>query len=614
MSSSSSIDGLASGLDTTTIINNLMAAERVPVDLMTARKATAQSALDAYKSIETKLSAISTASAALEKSSGWDVRTATSSNTSVATATAADGAALGGIQFTVDRLAATHGVATATNSALTDVIAPSGSIQMTIGGSVHTISVGTGTLADVTAGINAAGLGVKAATVNTGSGYRLQITATKTGAAAAFTVDSGLNVGTVVTSQGVDAQLTFGTGPGAYAITSSTNTFSNVLPGVSITAGSVSAVPVSVDVKSDVGTLSDKVKSLVDALNSALSEIKTRTAYDPKSNTAASLAGDATARRATQELTRAVSDVIKQSSLGSPGLAGVSLDRNGNVTFDSAKFASAYASDPAAVQRLFVQGATTTGAVQFTSAGDRAQPGARSVVVTAPATKANNIGMVGAFPLTIPATIRIKIGTTEVVYSAGAGQTDAQTASGLQAAIDSAGLAVKVTASGGGLTAESVNYGSGATFGVDWGSGSYTTVAGTDAAGTIDGVAATGQGRQLTIPATNGQLSGLSVQLTSDATGAVGTVNYEPGLAQRISTVIAAATDSSTGYLMSAEAGKQSGIDLLTTSIDNYNVRLTATQARLKLQYAKLEVTLSTLKQTSTSLSSQINASSSSSG
>ena len=106
------IDGLVSGLDTESIITQLMAAEKVPVDLMTARKTTAQSALDAYKSLATKLSAITTASAALERSTGWNVRSATTSDTAVATATASDGATVGGMQFTVDRLATTHGVAT----------------------------------------------------------------------------------------------------------------------------------------------------------------------------------------------------------------------------------------------------------------------------------------------------------------------------------------------------------------------------------------------------------------------------------------------------------------------------------------------------------------------
>ena len=603
------IDGLVSGLDTNSIITQLMAAEKVPVDLMTARKTKAESALDAYKSIESKLAAITTASAALERSSGWSIRTAVSSNDTVASATATDGATVGGIQFTVDRLATTHGVATGANSVATsDIIASSGTIAITVGATVHNIAVGSGSLSEVASAINAAGIGVKAATVNTGSGYRLQLTAAKSGASNAFSVTSGLDVATVITTQGVDAKLTFGTGLGAYDVTSSTNTFTNVLPGVSVTAKSVSAIPVTVDVASDAEGLSTKVKALVDAVNGALSEIKSRTAYDPASKRAASLAGDAIARTATQALTRALSDAVSQSALGSPGLAGVSIDKDGKATFDAAKFKAAYETNPAAVERMFVQGATTTGGVQFLSAGARAIGGARSVVVTLAATQATQVGMAGAFPLTVPATIRIKMGTTEIVYPATPPGTQSDAVSGLQSAIDAAGLNLTASINGTGIQVKSNNYGSAAGFDIDWGTGSYTTATGVDAQGTIDGVTATGVGRQLSIPSTDGLLSGLSVLLTTDSTGAVGTVNYEPGLAQRLSSAIVAATDATSGYLTNAESGRQSRIDLLTTSIDSYNVRLTSREARLRAQFAKLEVTLNSLKQQSSSLSSQISA------
>lgn len=605
------IDGLASGLDTNSIIENLMAAERVPVDLMAARKTAAQQALDAYKSVQSKLTAITTASAALERSTGWKLRSASTTNPAVATATAADSAATGTIQFTVDRLSSTHGVATGASVASTsDVISSSGTIQMTVGGTTHNLSVGSGSLADVASAINAANIGVRAAMVNTGSGHRLQLTAIKSGAAAAFTVDSGLDQATVVTTQGVDAQLTFGTGPGAYAITSATNSFANVLPGVSITAGSVSASPVTVEVAADASGLASKVKALVDSVNGALAEIKTRTAYDPSSKTSASLAGDATARRVSQALTRALSDAVSQSALGSPGLAGVSLDRYGKATFDEAKFLAAYADDPAAVERLFVQGAATTGDVQFVSAGSRAQAGARSVVVTLAATQASEVGMVGQFPLTVPATIRIKMGTTEIVYPASPPDSQEDTIAGLQARIDEAGLALTVSQDGGGIKVASDNYGSGATFDVDFGSGGYTTATGTDAAGTIDGIAATGIGRQLSIPGSDGTLSGLSVLLTSDATGAVGTVNYEPGLAQRISSAVTFAVDN--GYLSDAQAGRQSRIDTIAASIDSYNIRLEAREKRMRAEYANLEVVLNRLQQQGSMLLSQLGSSSSS--
>lgn len=603
------IDGLASGLDTNSIIEALMAAERVPVDLMAARQASAKAALDAYKSIESRLAAITTASAALERASGWNVRAATTSNATIATAVAAAGATLGSVQFTVDRLATTHGVATATDVASTSsVVASGGTVRIHIAGTDHDIAVGAGTLSEVATAINDAGIGVRAAIVNTGTGHRLQLTAASSGAANEFSVTSGLDVATAVTTQAVDAKLRFGSGPGAYDVTSATNVFADVLGGVTITAKTVSTEPVTVAVANDVDGLATKVQDLVDAVNAAVSEIKTRTAYDPSSRNAASLAGDSTARQAVQALTRALTDAVQQSPLGSPALAGVSIDRYGAATFDAAKFKAAYAADPAAVERLFVQGGTTTGDVQFVSAGSRAVGGTRNVVVTLAATQATEVGMAGAFPLTVPATIRIKMGSTEIVYPTGPPADQTAVAAGLQAAIDAQGLALTVVVDSGGVRVSSNGYGTAAGFEVDWGTGSYHAVSGTDAEGTIDGVTAVGVGRQLSIPGTDGPLSGLSVLLTSDATGAVGTVDYEPGLAQRLSSAIVAATDSATGYLTAASNGRQSRIDLLTASIDSYNLRLEKREARMRAEFARLEVTLNSLQQQGSNISAQLNS------
>src|SRR4051794_28494306 len=227
----SSIDGLVSGLDTSALIDSLMSIERQPCDLLATQQANQQKAIDSAKSIESKLSALSLAAANLQRSSEWMLRTGTSTNESVATVSADSGAGIASFSFTVDALATAHGVVTNTSVAGTDtVIASGGTLTLTVGGTSHGVAVGGGTLSEVATAVNDAGLGVRAAVVNTGSGYRLQLTSATTGAAGTFTVDAGLdgNVGgTSISAQGVDAKITVGTGPGAYSITSATNRFSN---------------------------------------------------------------------------------------------------------------------------------------------------------------------------------------------------------------------------------------------------------------------------------------------------------------------------------------------------------------------------------------------------
>lgn len=611
-SSSSSIDGLVSGLDTSSLISNLMAVERQPRDLMDTRRKAQQAAIDAINSIETKLGAAATAAAALQRSPSWTLRAATSSNDAVAAASVTSGASIGTLSFTVAQTASAHALVTANSVAATDtVVASGGSLNLTIGGEAETVSVGSGTLQEVSDAINSAGLAVRAAIVNTGSGYRLQISSTTTGATSAFTVDSGLDVntgGTAVSTQGTDARITVGTGPGAYDVTSSTNAFSDVLPGVTITAKQVSATAVTVDVTADSAGLAAKVSAMVDSLNAAISEIKTRTAYDPATKSAASLNGESATRRLTASLSSAITEAVNQSSLVAPGLAGISVDKSGSAVFDKAKFLAEYAKDPAAVERLFTQGATSSGQVSFAFAGDRVAGGTYAVTRTSLATAATQTGFTGGLPVTRPSTLKVRTGSTVATYEIGVADDMAAVRAGIQTAIDAAGLAIDAAEGGGGLQFTARNAGLGGSFEVDWdGTDTWVPAAGVDAVGTIDGVTASGDATTLTVPATDSRLGGLSVTVEAGATGAVGSIVYEPGLAQRLITAVKVATDE-TGYLASAEQARQTRIDAFTRSIDSYDRRLVLRQETLKKQFALLEVALGRMKSQSDWLAGQLNS------
>ena len=604
------IDGLVSGLDTNSIIQQLMAVERAPQDALVSRKAGVQAALDALGSIRTKLSGLSSAAGTISSAAGWGLRTATTTSSSTAVVSAAKGASIGSLTFTVDRLATAHGLrstdvfATTATTAATGPLTFSGPLLSNGTGDPVSVDVGSGSLADVVAGINAAGIGVRAAAVNTGAGYRLQVTSTSTGEDASFTL-SGIEGGTTLTSTGQDARLVVGSGPGAYDITSSSNTFTDVLQGVTITAVAVSATPVTVDVAEDVDGLAKQVQSFVDSLNAVLGEIKTRTAYDAATRTAASLNGDPTVRRVAQELIKAVTDQVGASSLGSAGLAGLQITRNGTFTFDSAAFSAAYRKDPAAVQSLFTQSATTTGSVTFRGAGNRALSGSYDVVVTSPATAAT-ASQALPDPLDADRTISVRVNGTVASYEALAGQDLGTISAGLSAAIADAGLALDVGVESGELVLTHRNAGSAARFDVAWDGATWSSAAGTDVAGTIGGVAAVGTGRVLAVPSATAELGGLSVTVDGDATGLVGNVTYTAGLAQRVASAVSAATDLGDGYLTGEESSSRSRISTLTTSIQAWDVRLTAREAHLRAVWSQLEVKLGNLQTQSSWLTGQL--------
>ena len=602
------IDGLVSGLDTTTIVKQLMDLERVPRNQMAKQADTAKTALESLKSIEAKAARIKDAAAPLQRVTGWDARVATTSDPTIATVTTTSLATVTAFSFTVDALAHGHGVATVNNVATPATIAAGSSVTITQGSKITTVAVGGGTLAEVASAISSAGLGLRAATVNTGTGYRLQIDSTATGVGSEFTVD-GLDVstgGVAVTSQGADARLTFGSGPGAYSVASSSNTFASIVPGVTIVARAVSSTPVLIDVSADSAGIADKVSALVDAVNATLTEIAARTAYDPATKKSASLTGNSAVRRLAQSLNQAVVSTVSQSALSAPGLAGVSTDRNGKITFDRARFLDAYQKDPAAVRRLFVQGATSTGSVSFVGATDDTRAGSASVSVTSVATAGTIDGAPAAWGAgaTTPIVVRRGLSSVSVDLSPTSTVDDARTA--LAAAIDGAGLGIDVTVVSGQLRLTATSAGSATSFEVAWDGTSFNAAPGADVVGTINGVLAAGAGHNLLAAGTTPGVPGLTIQTDGVTVGPAGTLDYQPGLAQRLTQVLADATASSTGYLSSSEKSRQTRIDSLNTTIEAYDRRLIQREAALKKQYAALEVALGKLRNQSNFLASQI--------
>lgn len=366
MSSTFGIDGLASGLDTTTIINQLVSLERQPAVRMESRISANDAAIKSLNALHSSFSAIDSAASALaEGTDAFTAAKATSSHSSVA-ATASAGASTGSISFVVDQLAATHRVVSAaTTPDPTDVIGVAGTtFSITVDGVQHDIDTGDGTLQGIVDAINGtADLGVTATAVNTGSGYRLQLAATDSGADAVFTVDTGDGVtagidaafagAMPVLSQGQDAQVTMGTGPGAYAVTSATNTFSGVVEGLSFSVSEADpARVVTVTTAPDTASVKAKVKSFVGTITTALKSLSeaTSSGADGKKGT---LANDPAMRSLRNQLVNAITFGVAGSSLGSAGLAGIESTRDGEITFDEAAFTAAFATDPEAVIALF---------------------------------------------------------------------------------------------------------------------------------------------------------------------------------------------------------------------------------------------------------------------
>lgn len=358
------IDGLASNLDTTSIINNLIAIEGNQQVLLKKKQTSASSAVSALQSLNTKVASLAAAAKTAATASSWGAVKATSSATSV-TATAATGASLSSLSFTVDAVAA------AQSSLLTvpaDLDPAKRELTITTGATAVTITAATSDPRDIAAAINASDAGVKATTINVGTAevpsYRLQLTGTQTGTANGFSVGYAVAgqadpvAATLSTVRAAsDAKITLFPGtPAAQPVTSTSNTFTGLVPDVSIAVTAAGPDTVTVDVLRDDAALTKLASSLVSSLNVVLSEITSRTAATKSTAadggevvTGGLLAGDSTVRMLQQDVLTAGS-----ASVGgvSPADFGIVIGRDGTFTFNAETFAAKLAEDPAKVQTI----------------------------------------------------------------------------------------------------------------------------------------------------------------------------------------------------------------------------------------------------------------------
>lgn len=405
-----SLDGLSSGLDTTTLIASLMQAEAVPQTLLKNQITTVNNEISAYQSLNAKIASLADLATSTAKPGALDLYKAATSSATV-TATAGTGAATGELQVVVSALATAQvGVSAAMASW------PSPGTLTIVGhdGTRLEITPTSNSLDDVVKAINGSAAGVTATKIAAGTDpvsgaqqYRIQFSSTTTGANSSFEVHTGsaANVSAandVLTAPGAamiktaqDARITLWGGTGAeQVITSASNTFADLLPGVSVTVSAVSVDPVTVSVARDAAQASALASSLVDSLKSVFSLVSTNSAVassigaDGKSSVKSGIfAGDSTVRDINQKILSAASMPVNGHS---PSEYGISITSDGTLSFDKDKFAAALAADPTTVNAAVTEIASRVAAVA-TQASDK-YTGTLTAKITGSQAQAQSLG------------------------------------------------------------------------------------------------------------------------------------------------------------------------------------------------------------------------------
>jgi flagellar hook-associated protein 2 len=127
-----------------------------------------------------------------------------------------------------------------------------------------------------------------------------------------------------------------------------------------------------------------------------------------------------------------------------------------------------------------------------------------------------------------------------------------------------------------------------------------------DAAGTINGVSATGLLTRLT-GATGDASEGLSIKVLGGALGDRGTVTFTRGYAAQLDSLISGLLKDD-GILAARTDGMKSSISRLDKQTEALNVRLASVEARYRAQFTKLDSVMSSMQTTSAFLTQQIKA------
>ncbi|WP_247751535.1 flagellar filament capping protein FliD, partial [Citrobacter freundii] len=204
--------------------------------------------------------------------------------------------------------------------------------------------------------------GVSAALVKTDGQTTIMLTSDTTGAQSGFTVTvNNTGTSTVITTpdtaetRPTDAVIHLGSESGP-AITSSSNTFDDVIPGVTMTFTEVSdpddaSDVTTITVAEDSSASQAKVQTFVDAYNTLVDTVDSLTSNGGDGSNPGVFAGDAGLSSLTNQL-----DDIAHSYYDGVSIVdyGISLDSDGHLEIDSDKFNEAMEANPVGLTSIFV--------------------------------------------------------------------------------------------------------------------------------------------------------------------------------------------------------------------------------------------------------------------
>lgn len=550
-SSAITFTGLGNGTDFAAMIDKLVSVEKKRITSLETWRTSWTDKINAFQKLNTQMLSLKTSLEGMDTKGEFLIKTAGSSDGNVLAATAGADAQEGSHVVEVDQIAQNKIMVSQTGAAsATTSINTSGASRIfayTYKGKTYSVSVPAGSsLTDLKNLVNMDGdnPGVKAALVNDGSKYYLQLRGMDTGAASTLVISgattlAGFSNAQFTTSQNnQDALLKVDGWPATY-MSRGTNSISDVIDGVTLNLRAKGTI--NLDIETDLDAVKENIRTFVDQINTVRSMIQSITKV---TSTGASISTSTTTTQVQ---------------------AGSILTGNYGIQLISSRLKEAVAGTGVG----FDWATDTFTALSAIGIKTDAEEGS----VTSGLLVIDEDALDAALEKDIDGVAKL----FSAYYEGGTNSTDFSYSSHIQGITKAGSYKVSYTVSGGKVTAATIN----------------------GHAAKIDGNTILGQSGY--------PEAGLLLEIKNLTDGAYsGQADMKLGKTGQLINDLSELTNSTTGPLAILEDNYNDITAMIDKKIDYEERRISSMETRLRARYARLDATLGYYDKLSTALASQI--------
>lgn len=369
--------GIGSGLKVDEIVTKLVELEKAPLKSLEAKAETISSKISTYAEIKSLTDTLNTAAAKLSRDSAWNGVNISASNSNVSGAMTGI-AQPGSYSVEVVQLAQSQtsviGNGSGTAGFAKDAKVGAGTFTLTVGAKSFDITLnGSDTLTTLATAINEKNSGIQATVITNADGtQRLMMRSKSTGTDAVFSVaatasDSSSILGNIggatpgyytVSQSAQNAQIKLNN----VVVESTSNTFADALPGMSLTVSTVSTSPTLITVAADTKAMKEGIQAFVDAYNALNDKMSALTKYDAESGVKGLMQGDSTTVSIQNALRMLTMNVVKGGGAFTRlSDIGIQMEQGGNLSVNDTDLTKSL-SDVTSLKGLFATKANSLGA------------------------------------------------------------------------------------------------------------------------------------------------------------------------------------------------------------------------------------------------------------